>query len=272
MDAGLAVDKNLCHNVIGWLHGDGGGRRGVGRPARQVPKEVGGEGDRYTGNGTADAARSGGRSARERGLVEVKRRARVERRRAAVRVEHGLQRGARRRRGGLRDQNARRQCYPGDAVAHAREIIQPRGGAPVAEAYGVVRTAARLGVGQPERRERLDAFIIRAQEPRCVARVNLDRSQRKRAQRGRDRRERPRGGAAGLDVDLEVRRERKSLDGGVETLRQRLDVPPPRRELGLKVAFPRPSTSSTTAASAADASARRNRKRSGMGKSSAEPP
>ena len=97
---------------------------GVGRPARQVPKEVGGEGDRYTGNGTAGAARSGGSSARERGLVEVKRRARVERRRAAVRVEHGLQNDARRRRGGLRDQNARRQCYPGDAVAHAREIIQ----------------------------------------------------------------------------------------------------------------------------------------------------
>ena len=155
-----------------------------------------------------------------------------------MRVEHGLQNDAQGRRGGLRDQNARRQCYPGDAVAHAREIIQPRGGAPVAEADGVVRTAARLGVGQPERRERLDAFIIRAQEPRSVARVNLDRSQRKRAQRGRDRREWPRGGAAGLDVDLEMRRERKSLDGGVETLRQRLDVPPPRRELGLQGSVP----------------------------------
>ena len=45
-----------------------------------------------------------------------------------------------------------------------------------------------------------------------------------------------------------MRRERKSLDGGVETLRQRLDVPPPRRELGLQGSVPRPSTSSTTAA------------------------
>ena len=52
------------------------------------------------------------------------------------------------------------------------------------------------------------------------------------------RRERPRGGAAGLDVNLEVRRECKSFDGGVETLRQRLDVTPPRRELGLQRSVP----------------------------------